>query len=449
MIPRRLRDLLEPSLAALPAGPLAIGFSGGLDSSVLLHALASLPSARARGLRAIHVDHGIHEDSEQWAARCQRIADGLELPLSIISVDVSRGSGLGMEAAARRARHAAMQAEMAPGEILALAHHRDDQAETVLLKLLRGAGPEGLAAMRVLRRFGHGHAWRPLLQLPRAALRGYAEHHNLGWIQDPSNADILFDRNYLRIEVLPRVRKRWPEADASISQSANWMRAAASFIEDQARLALSRVQGVDPNTMRFRNWLELPEALRDPVLRLWLRELGLPEPNQHQVDELVRQLAEAGEQKMPCVRWPGSELRRYRELVYACAPLLMAPIDWDCTWHGEAVTLPARLGQLRLQRKHGAATAIRIEPALRVRFRRGGEALRLSVDGHHRELRDLFQSGGIPPWERGRIPLVLNDQGELLAVGDLWLGALAENLLGTLECMIVWDAPIDRPEASR
>lgn len=448
VIPRRLRDLLEPALAALPDGPVAIGFSGGLDSSVLLHALANLAAARARGLRAIHVDHGIHEESGQWAARCQRIADGIDLPLRILRVEVERGSGLGLEAAARRARQAAILAELAPGEILALAHHRDDQAETVLLKLLRGAGPEGLAAMRTLRRFGHAHAWRPLLQLPRAALRGYAEHHGLGWIQDPSNADILFDRNYLRIDVLPRVRKRWPEADASISQSANWMRAAAAYIDDQARIALAQVQGLDPGTLRFRDWLALPEALRDPVLRRWLRELHLPEPNQHQVDELVRQLGEAGEDKLPCVRWPGSELRRYRELVYARAPMQMAPIDWDHVWHGERLTLPAQLGELRLQATDGQRSEARFDTPLRVRFRRGGEALRLTLDGHHSDLRDLFQSGGIPPWERGRIPLLFDDQGNLIAVADLWIGARAEALLGSLGCTIVWDAPIDRPKVS-
>jgi tRNA(Ile)-lysidine synthase len=445
MAPRRLHDLLEPALAALPPGPIAIAFSGGLDSSVLLHSLAALPAARARGLRALHVDHGLHGDSQEWATRCERVAAACDVPLTIMRADVERGSGFGLEAAARRARYSAMQSALQAGEIVALAHHRDDQAETVLLKLLRGAGPEGLSAMRNLRRFGQGLAWRPLLSLPRATLRGYADHHGLGWIQDPSNADTLIDRNYLRIDVLPRLRKRWPEADASIAQSANWMRAAAEYIEEQSLQALARVQGFDPMTLRYREWMNLPEALRDPVLRRWLRDIGLPEPTQHQVGELVRQLAEAGEDKLPCVRWPGTELRRYRELVYARRPLHMAPVDWEHEWHGEQIDLPASLGTLSLNDETGQSASLALERPLRVRFRRGGESLRLATGAHHRDLRDLFQEAGVPPWERGRLPLVIGDDGELLAVGDLWLSDEGRSLFARYSRRLTWTPRIDRP----
>lgn len=437
MAPRRLRDLLEPSLATLPAGPIAIGFSGGLDSSVLLHALASLDAVRARGLRALHVDHALQDDSTDWAQRCERIASGLGVECTILRIDVARDSGLGLEASSRRARHAALQGELREGEILALAHHRDDQAETVLLKLLRGAGPEGLAAMRPLRRFGRGYAWRPLLPLPRAALRGYAEHHGLGWVNDPSNADPLFDRNYLRIDVLPRLRKRWPEADASIAQSANWVRAAADYIDAEARHALARVQGGDPTTLRFRDWLQLPDALRDPVLRHWLRGLGLNEPNQHQVGELVRQLAEAGEDKLPCVRWPGTELRRYRDLVYARRPLEMVPPAWEHEWRGDPVALPASLGVLQLVDTEERVQPATLEEPWRIRFRRGGESLHVAGVGH-RELRDLFQAAGIPPWERGRVPLVFDARGTLLAVADLWLGSEGSAWLARTALRLQW-----------
>ncbi|MBN8481627.1 MAG: tRNA lysidine(34) synthetase TilS [Xanthomonadales bacterium] len=436
MAHRRLRDLLEPALARLPPGPVAVAFSGGLDSTVLLHGLAALGHARARGLRAIHVDHGLQDDSIDWARHCRRIADGLGIESTILQVDVPRGAGLGLEASARRVRHAALRDALADAEILAFAHHRDDQAETVLLKMLRGAGPEGLAAMRVLRRFGHGRAWRPLLGLPRAALRSYAQHHGLGWIDDPSNGDPLFDRNYLRLDVLPRLRKRWPEADASITQSANWVRAAADYIDAQARHALAQVQGGDPATLRFRDWLHLPDALRDPVLRHWLRGLGLGEPNQHQVGELVRQLAEAGEDRLPCVRWPGAELRRYRDLVYALAPLRMVPPGWEIEWSGDSVELPAALGHLRLVDACGHARASAARPAWRIRFRRGGESLRMQ--GLHRELRDLFQAAGVPPWERGRIPLVFDARGTLHAVADLWLGDHAGAWLDDAGLRLQW-----------
>ncbi|MBX3693506.1 tRNA lysidine(34) synthetase TilS [Dokdonella sp.] len=443
---RRLRDVLEPALAALPDGPLAVAFSGGLDSSVLLHGLAALPAARARGLRAIHVDHGLYVDSDEWTQRCARIAADLSIDFASVRVDVPRGSGLGLEAAARRMRHTALQDELRAEEIVAFAHHRDDQAETVLLKLLRGAGPEGLAAMRPLRRFGQGLAWRPLLSLSRAALHSYAEHHQLNWVHDPSNADPVFDRNYLRLDVMPRLRRRWPEADASIAQSATWVRAAADFIEAEAARALAQIQGLDPHTLRYREWLALPDALRDPVLRRWLRELGLPEPTQHQVGELMRQLGEAGEDKLPCVRWPGSELRRYRDLVHARRPIEMVPATWDKSWDGRPLELPAALGQLQLVDAAGAALATPLHETLRVRFRRGGESLRLNVGSHHRDLRDLFQEAGIPPWERGRLPLILDSHGTLLAVADFWLGSEGRALFEALELGVRWCPHVDRAE---
>ena len=445
MSSRRLRDILEPALATLIEGPLAVAFSGGLDSTVLLHGLAASPAARERGLRAIHVDHGLHPDSAEWTRRCAAFAASCSVDFASVRIDVPRGSGLGLEAAARRMRRTALQGELRAGEIVVFAHHRDDQAETVLLKLLRGAGPEGLAAMRPLRRFGEGFAWRPLLTLSRAALRAYADHHQLAWVHDPSNADPVFDRNYLRLDVLPRLRRRWPEADTSIAQSATWVRAAADLIEEESARALARIQGLDPNTLRYREWLDLPEALRDPVLRCWLRGLGLPEPTQHQVGELVRQLGEAGEDKLPCVRWPGSELRRYRELVHARAPIEMVAANWEQAWDGCVLELPAALGSLQFVDANGAVRTTPLPRPLRVRFRRGGESLRLALGDHHRDLRDLFQQTGIPPWERGRLPLVFDGEGNLLAVADLWLGSEGRALFDALGVHLQWRTDVDRP----
>jgi tRNA(Ile)-lysidine synthase len=431
----RIRDLVESSLTELPRAPLLTAFSGGLDSAVLLHALAQSEAARARGLRAVHVDHGLNDDSSEWARRCREFAGALGVDLVVRSVEVVRGRGLGLEASARRARYGEIETLLSPGEIVALAHHRDDQAETVLLKLLRGAGPEGIGAMRPLRRLGHGFAWRPLLGLPRVALREYAEHHRLNWISDPSNADPSIDRNYLRMQVMPRIVSRWPEAEASITQSATWARAAAEFIEIEAGYALARVQGVDPSTLHFREWLDLPQALRDPVLRRWLRALDLPEPTHYQAAELVRQIGEAGEDRQPCVRWPGAEVRRYRDLLHALPPLQVPPFDWVAAFDGGELALPMNLGTLRLVDTQRAPTLV---SKLQVRFRRGGESLRLETGGHTRELRDLFQEAGIPPWQRGRLPLVFEPDGGLLAVADLWLSEAGARLFGTRGARLEW-----------
>jgi tRNA(Ile)-lysidine synthase len=431
----RIHDLIEAALVELPPGPLLVTLSGGLDSTTLLHALAGSAVARARGLRAVHIDHGLHEDSASWSDHCRDYTDALGVELIIRAVNVPpRRAGLGREASARRARYDAIEALLAPGDIVALAHHRDDQAETVLLKLMRGAGPEGIGAMRTLRKLGRGFAWRPLLGLPRAALREYAEHYQLDWLQDPSNADPTIDRNYLRMQVMPRILQRWPEAETSIAQSAAWARAAASFIDGEAGRALARTQGLDPSTLRLREWLELPQALRDPVLRRWLRSLDLPEPTHYQAAELVRQLGEAGEDRQPCVRWPGAEMRRYRDLLHALAPLQLPPFEWTAEFDGSDLALPMDLGTLRLV---SAGSRPHIAP-LRVRFRRGGESLRLSSGAHTRELRDLFQEAGIPPWQRGRLPLVFEPDGALLAVADLWLSEAGTRLFDAHDARIEW-----------
>lgn len=432
----RITDLLEANLAELPQGPILVAFSGGLDSATLLHALSRSDRARERGLRAVHVDHGIHDDSAQWAEHCQEFADTCGVKIDVCTVEVLRTRGLGLEASARRARYGEIERLMTAGEIVALAHHRDDQAETVLLKLLRGAGPEGIGAMRPLRRLGRGLAWRPLLGLPRAAMREYAEQQRIRWITDPSNADPGIDRNFLRMQVMPRIVSRWPEAEASIAQSATWARAAAEFIEAEADRALARLQGLDPATLQFRDWLEMPQALRDPVLRRWLRALDLPEPTHYQAAELVRQLGEAGEDRQPCVRWPGAEVRRYRELLHALPPLQVPPFDWVAPFDGSALALPMNLGTLRLVDTQRLSATVTDD--LHVRFRRGGESLRLEAGGHTRELRDLFQEAGIPPWQRGRLPLVFERDGALLAVADLWVSEAGFALFGARGARLEW-----------
>lgn len=436
---QRLLRVVESALAELPPGPIAVGFSGGVDSSVLLYLLARSPLARERGLSAIHVDHGLNSRSSHWAEQCLQVARQLDVPLRILKTRVDSVCGLGPEAAARSARYSAFEVALDENAILALAHHRDDQAETVMLKLLRGAGPQGLAAMRRLRRLGAAWVWRPLLDVAHDDLCKYAKHVNLEWIDDPSNEDTRIERNFLRHEVLPGVRRHWPKADASICQSANWIRAAADYIDAESVHALAGLQGLDPATLHVQRWLDLPDALRDPVLRLWLRTLALAQPNQHQVGELERQLKTAGEDKLPCVRFPGTELHRYRELLYAMPTLTVPDAGWEILWDGQSLALPNTLGSLFLESPTGRSVPLANADHLLVRFRKGGERLRLAAGSHHRELRDLFQEAGIPPWQRSRIPLVLNRKGELLAVGDIWLSDVGRATLLRLDRRLQWN----------
>jgi tRNA(Ile)-lysidine synthase len=437
--PDVLIDSLRPALEHLPGGAIAVAFSGGMDSTVLLHALAQNEQVRARGLRAIHVDHRLHADSSRWTAHCCAFAQRLGVALDTVAVDVVRDAGTGLEDAARRARRAAFSSRLQHGEILALAHHRDDQAETILLKLLRGAGPEGLGGMRVLRHIDSddptmGYLWRPLLELPHAVLIRYAQSHALSWIEDPSNADTHLRRNFLRAQILPHLQQRWPQAQAALAHSATWARNAAELIDAQSITALAGVRGSDAATLDWRGWLELPEALRDPVLRRWLRSLRLDEPAHFHVVEIVRQLREAAPGSLPCVRWPDTEVRRYRDLLYAMRPMRAAESDWESPWDGTRLTLPT--GHALLLAPLGGRTVAPV--ALRVRSRRGGERLKPAGRTHTRQLRALLQEAGVPPWLRAQIPLIYSAD-ELIAAGDVFLSAAAVEMCERLGAGIVWE----------
>jgi tRNA(Ile)-lysidine synthase len=439
----RLINDLHAGLARLTPGGIVVGFSGGLDSSVLLHALSALAPARERGLRALHVDHGLHAGSAEWCAHCSAFARQLGVPFIAATAAVTT-AGKGLEEAARAARYRVFAEHLQPGESLALAHHADDQAETVLLKLLRGAGPQGLGAMRALRDFNSGYLWRPLLNLPRELLRDYAQAHGLHWIEDPSNRDTYLRRNFLRAEILPRLTQRWPDATVAIAHSAAWAQAAADFVDDHAQRALAQLQAVNAatspkgaSTLPWRGWLELPDALRDPVLRLWLRAQGFDEPAHFHVAELERQLRMSADDRAPCVRWNQCELRRYRELLHAMRPLAPVAADWQAVWDGSPLALPGG-GTLALHGEGGSATTVPADRPLTIHYRNGGEHIKPAGTAHTRELRLLLQEAGIPPWQRDRIPLI-SMNSELIAVGDLFLSAAAVELCARIEARIMWE----------
>ncbi|MEP6484449.1 MAG: tRNA lysidine(34) synthetase TilS [Rudaea sp.] len=422
---------IEAKMRSLPPGPLCVAFSGGMDSTVLLHALSQIPAARERGLRAVHVDHRLHAESGRWSDHCASIAASLEIPLVIERAEVAR-QGAGLEAAARDARYERFRHIMRAGEIVSLAHHADDQAETILLKLLRGAGPEGLGGMRTLRTFAPGFIWRPLLDLPRTALADYAKDENLKWIDDPSNADSNLRRNFLRHDIMPRLVERWPDASIAIAHSAAWSRTAADHIDRQAHAAIDTLRDKHVNSLRWRDWLDLSDALRDATLRLWLRELKLPPPAFFHVAEIERQMREAAPDKSPCVRWAGCEIRRYREEMFAMTPL-PPHREWALVWDGSATELPD--GSC-IALRNGEAV-VRLPSPLTVRNRRGGERIKPSGATHHRDVRLLLQEANIPPWARVDLPLIF-DGGDLVGVADIAVSDTLASTLTVLNARIVW-----------
>jgi tRNA(Ile)-lysidine synthase len=416
-----LPALLQQKLRAHPQGALCVAYSGGPDSTALLHALAHLPEARARGLRAMHVDHGLHGESARWAAHCRAFCAALGLACDVHVATVDRSGGIGLEAAARHARYALFAEHVHAGERLVFGHHQDDQAETVLLKLLRGAGPEGLGGMREERSLGRGMVWRPLLDVPRQVLRDYAQAHGLPCIHDPSNDDRQLARNHLRHEVMPLLKAYWPQAAISMAHSAMLSRAAADTLQQDWLVAFEQLRDDATNSLDARGWLALPAAWRGPLLAHWLHAQGLTAPTTAQREQIERQCT-AQDGQLPCIRWPGAELHVWKHRLWAMAPRKNVQAPTALAWRGERLALPDG-GVLTM------VPAAQHAIALTVRWRSGGERIKPAGDRHTRDLRALFQSGAIPPWQRDVCPL-LYEGDQLIAVADRWLSARAETIFG-------------------
>jgi len=422
---------LTIALLPLPIAPLVVGYSGGLDSSVLLHALAALPVARAQGLRALHVHHGLHADADAWAAHCERICAGVDIPLRVLRV-VVKPDGDGPEAGARAARYAGFRDALVEGEVLALAQHRDDQAETVLMRLLRSSGGDGLAAMRAHSTRGSLHLWRPLLDVSRDTIRAYADAHALRWIDDPSNADTRLDRNFLRANVMPQLRERWPHAAASLSRSAALLAEQSELLHEEAALRLTIVRRPEPYTLSVSRLLEQSRPWRARVLRQWLHELQLPPPSSTVLDAVEQELLPARDDAEARVDWAGAELRRWRDLLHAQRARPPLPRDLSIAWDG-CNELPLPGGDaLALD----GATAF--DAPVAVRARQGGEQLMLPGRTHHHSLKHALQQHDIAPWHRERLPLLFAADGELLAAGDLLLSARMHSWLRERGAALRW-----------
>jgi tRNA(Ile)-lysidine synthase len=395
-----------------------VAYSGGLDSTVLLELLQRLRDRLPAPLAAVHVDHGLSPRAGQWAAHCRAVCAGYDIPLTTIAVQARAAAGESPEAAARRARYGALGGILTDGAMLLTAHHRDDQAETLLLQLLRGAGVDGLAAMPALRRWQRGWHARPLLPFPRAALRTWADAQGLRWVEDPSNGLQDADRNYLRHAVMPLLEARWPAAGASVARSAALCAEAAATLEHGVRTQLDAALGDDRDRLRLAALRPLPDVEQRRLLRLWLKSRGIAMPSERRLREALRQLLTARDDAGVAVPLAGRVLRRYRGAAWLTAPATadvpVAPIDWD----GEPFSPGAGLGLLTRRLGPGG-----IDPR---RWQRGRVQLGYRVPGWRcrpagrsgtRSFKALVQERGIPPWQRRLLPSVLID-GEIASLAN-------------------------------
>ncbi len=400
-----------------------VAFSGGLDSSALLHCVAELrrqnPDFAAVPLLAIHVDHGLQVDSPDWSEHCAVFAMTRGVEFLALQIVVDTQAGKGVEAAARDARYAALMSELRGGDWLISAHHRDDQAETLLLNLVRGSGPAGVAGIAAARRFGPAWLVRPLLNVNQAAIREYALLSSLSWIDDPSNQDPRFDRNFLRREVVPTLEKRWPDIALRLHRSASHASEATELMAELARIDLRAIGG-RPRRLDIEGLQSLGLARQKNLLRFALRELALTTPSTATLDRVIKEVIPARIDAQPLVSWPGASIRRYRNALYLLPERLPEGMAAARLSLGE-MSLGPGMGSLQLvpDAELGLSKHL-VQRGLSVGLRQGGEEIKPEGQAHTRKLKKLLQEEGVVPWMRDRLPLLYAGD-QLVAVADLWL----------------------------
>ena len=431
------------------AGPrprVVVAFSGGLDSTVLAHRLAA-QRRKLGGLRLVHVDHGLQPMSQDWSRHCARQARAWRLPFVSLPARVNPARGESLEAAARDARYALLAKELAPGEVLVTAQHLDDQVETLLLQLFRGAGVPGLSAMPPLAPFARGHIVRPLLGESRAELERYAKHHGLHWVEDPSNQLERFGRNFLRHRILPLLRERWIGIDLSIARSARHMAEAALLLDEIAQRDL--VAAMDGEGLNVAALRRLRPERRRNVLRAFIAGAGVALPSTAQMMQIAGSLLVARADAQPEVKWFGCTLQRRagRLLLQVKSEqtpeqqLEIALKSWHWKDHREFILNGAGDRVVLVDDASGLIDLDRLPGTLELRPRRGGERLRPGPRARTQSLKKLMQAARLTVEERARLPLLFGEgpKGRLIAAGDRWLDdSVRSNVKSRRRARLVW-----------
>lgn len=394
------RNLVNPKLV--------LAFSGGLDSCVLLHLLVQVNKTLPFQLSAHHIHHGLSPNADLWAGTCENICKQLNVPFTTTKVQV-KNEGLGIEAAARQARyHALLQTEadfIHPDFILS-AHHQDDQAETFLLQLARGAGIKGLAGMAAV----NGKLLRPLLDVPRKMLLEYAKQHRLTWVEDESNADSKFDRNFIRHEILPVLAKQYPAIRQTVSRSAQHMAEANDLLEE---IAAADVQScLQDKTINLQQLKKLSTPRIHNALRWWLLQNNCPLPSTAQLQQITQQLFNAKTDAVVKIKVSATHtLQRYRDRAFLSMDNSAAPAI-NLLWQGEEMLHLPDGTQLLFTKVLGQGFALNRVPniKLRIKNREGGERFRPELGRPSRSLKAILQTCEIPPWQRAQLPLIFMDE---------------------------------------
>lgn len=356
-----------------------IALSGGLDSRVLLDLCHTIRSDVPCLFRVIHVHHGLSPQADQWVEQCAAVCLEYDVEFNLAHAHLKNKLGDSLEESARKARYDLFASFLAADDLLLTAHHQDDQAETLLLQLLRGSGPKGLSAMPALKPFATGFHGRPLLNFSRQQLVSYAEERQLSWVEDESNDDCALTRNFIRHDVMPVFKRRWPTVESTLARSAQHCAEAQSLLDEVANERLATVQGVASRTLSVSKLLSYSESWQRLLLRSWIIQSGFSLPPSTKLISIQKTILRSAQDKMPCVRWRGAEMRRYRDDIHLISEVLCVP----------------EVGQgLRLEMSD-----------VTIRNRMPGESVEVLARGRV-SLKNLFQEWQVPTWERGNLPLL-------------------------------------------
>lgn len=443
-------ESLTEQLAGYPPGSrFAVALSGGLDSTVLLHAShAALRQREPGALRAIHINHGLSPHADAWEAHCRAQCAALGIALHVERVQIRREDGASLENLARQQRYAAFESQLGDGDILLMAHHLDDQAETFLLRTLRGAGPRGLAAIPARRALGKGLLLRPLLGCTHASLQSWALSRHLQWVEDESNASLKHDRNYCRHEVLPRLEARWPSYRESWLRSAQLAQDADELNDALAQLDFEQVRTGSLTVLDTDRLQALSSARQRNVLRYWLQLAGAPDPGWNVLTHIVSELLSASPDAQPELRWREAGLsvvvRRHKGCLYLQKLMQSIATSAQYEWNPQdTLHLPSN-GCVYALALEGQGLRVPEGAQISLRYRQGGEVCRLA-GRRSRPLKKILQDANIPPWLRERIPLV-HVGDELVCIPGVGIcdGWRAE--AGEVGWKVVWMPPDVDPD---
>ena len=396
---------------------LLVGYSGGLDSTVLLHTLSKFRLDFPFRLSAMHVHHGLSKNADAWATFCTKICDDLNVPLTINKVDIDINNGLGIESAARNARYSCLNGVNA--DFICLAHHQNDQAETLLLQLARGAGVKGLAGMAQID--NKRKLLRPLLNFSRPELEAYGKQYRLQWIEDESNDDTQFDRNYMRHSVLPALQHRYPAITQTLSRTANNLAEANDLLNDLASIDAKTYSHFHKiNLEAFKSLNKLRQA---NLMRWWLGQNHMIMPSAKRLQQILTQILYAKSDALVKIKIGESQyIRRFQGDAYLMEERIKTkPIN--LLWQGETELTLADNSKLVFSQKLGEGLVLPHGVKLRIKNREGGERFKPVIGRPSRTLKVVLQSSAMPPWQRERLPMIFMDE-TLVYIPNI--GAVAE-----------------------